>query len=86
MVHSSKTINRDFLIKASGINSEGKRINILVGVRATKKVKPSGQCSGASAKRTKKAPTNGIEYRLRSYLLGLSPSELYQYINSYYTY
>lgn len=32
MVHSSKTINRNFLIKASGINSEGKRINTLVGV------------------------------------------------------
>lgn len=32
MVHSSKTINRNFLIKASGIDGEGKRINKLVGV------------------------------------------------------
>lgn len=27
MVHSSKTINRNFLIKASGIDGKGKRIN-----------------------------------------------------------
>lgn len=32
MVHSSKTINRNFLIKASGIDGKGKRINKLVGV------------------------------------------------------
>lgn len=32
MVHTSKTINRNFLIKASGIDNEGKRINKLVGV------------------------------------------------------
>lgn len=32
MTDSSKTINRNFLIKVSGINSEGKRVNTLVGV------------------------------------------------------
>lgn len=32
MVHTSKTINRNFLIKASGIDGKGKRINKLVGV------------------------------------------------------
>lgn len=31
MVYTSKTINRNFLIKASGIDNEGKRINKLVG-------------------------------------------------------
>lgn len=32
MIHTSKAINRNFLIKASGIDGEGKRINKLVGV------------------------------------------------------
>lgn len=32
MVHTSKMINRNFLIKASGIDGEGNRINTLVGV------------------------------------------------------